>query len=550
VKRIRLRPGLTTLAILMVAGVAWFYLAPIQIGGSSRYVVTSGISMEPRFHTGDLAIVRPVSDYRVGEIVAYWSNTLHAVVLHRIIARDGNTYEFKGDNNHFIDPDHPTRSELLGKLWLHVPHAGRILELFHTQVGAALLCVVVGLLTIFGLKESRRRRRRRRQGASGSGPTAIHIVNPLRDHLRSHLGALLIASAVAAGVFLALGIVAFSRPSSRTVATSTPYSQQVRFGYSAHVRPGLIYPQGTLTTGDPIFLTLVRNVTVSIDYALGTYAPSTVTGIEEVDLQLTGPGGWTRNLVLTPPTRFTGPQTSTEVTLDVPQLQSLVAKIDRLTGGTVFGGSTISVVPEVRVKGTVAGHPIDTSFAPALGFQLEAAQLVSEGVSTGASSDGQPSTTAPKVGYTQTDTGAVTAAPNSEPTTLAVLGVSPAISLLRWLAIIGFVISSASALYFYLRRRAEPFLETTHIQARYGAMIVPVLAGEDLGWPAVDVPTIQALVKLAQSGQRLILHSRAPGVDTYMVNDEGTVYRYQVRPSKVVWGDWSKSAEPPLEQAA
>ncbi len=132
-KRIRLRSGLATLAILIVAGVAWFYFAPTQIGGSSRYVVTSGVSMEPRFHTGDLAIVRPVSNYRVGEIVAYWSTTLHAVVLHRITARDGNSYEFKGDNNHFIDPDRPTRSELLGKLWLHVPRAGRLLEMLHTQ---------------------------------------------------------------------------------------------------------------------------------------------------------------------------------------------------------------------------------------------------------------------------------------------------------------------------------------------------------------------------------------------------------------------------------
>ena len=68
-----------------------------------------------RFHTGDLAIVRPAANYRVGEIVAYWSTLLHTVVLHRIIARHGDLYVFKGDNNHFIDPRDPTRSELLGK---------------------------------------------------------------------------------------------------------------------------------------------------------------------------------------------------------------------------------------------------------------------------------------------------------------------------------------------------------------------------------------------------------------------------------------------------
>jgi hypothetical protein len=28
-----------------------------------------------------------------------------------------------------------------------------------------------------------------------------------------------------------------------------------------------------------------------------------------------------------------------------------------------------------------------------------------------------------------------------------------------------------------------------------------------------------------------------------MVNEEGTVYRYQAKPSNVVWGEWSDTAE-------
>jgi len=75
------------------------------------------------------------------------------------------------------------------------------------------------------------------------------------------------------------------------------------------------------------------------------------------------------------------------------------------------------------------------------------------------------------------------------------------------------------------------------------------VGGEDLGWPPVDVPNIKALVKLAESGQRLILHNRSNDVDTYMLNEEGTVYRYQVKPSKVVWGEWSASTAH-LEEAA
>jgi signal peptidase I len=550
-KRIRLRSGLATLAVLIVAGVAWFYFAPTNIGGSTRYVVTSGVSMEPRFHTGDLAIVRPAANYRVGEIVAYWSTLLHTVVLHRIIARDGNTYVFKGDNNHFIDPVRPTRSELLGRLWLHVPHLGRVLQMLHTRVVAALLCAVVGLLTLFGVKERGRRRRRRRKGAVGSVRRGIPIVNSPRDQRPFNFGALLTASAVAAVAFLVVAMVAFTRPASKGVPTSTPYTQQVTFGYNAHVRPGLVYPSGSVTTGDPIFLSLVRDVGVSIDYRLSADAPTAFTGTEDVMLELTGPSGWTHNLVLVPTTHFTGTHTGTEVTLDVPRLQSLLDKVSGMIGGGTGAGSyTISVVPQVHVKGTVAGHPVSTTFGPTLGFSLSPTQLVPSEVSASASSAaGAAPTTSTKVGYIQSASGAVPSAPGSAPTNITVLGVSPTISLLRWLALIGLLLSAPLAVYAFLRKRGEAFEESVKIQTQYGHLLVPIVAGDDLGWPPVDVSNIKALVRLAESGQRLILHNRSGHVDTYMVNDEGTVYRYQVRSSKVVWGEWTDD-QVPVKQAA
>ncbi len=551
-KRIRLRSGLATLAVLIVAGVAWFYFAPTNIGGSTRYVVTSGVSMEPRFHTGDLAIVRPASNYRIGEIVAYWSTLLHTVVLHRIIARDGNRYVFKGDNNHFIDPVRPTRSELLGKLWLHVPHLGRVLKMLHTRVVAALLCAVVGLLTLVGVKENRRRRRRRKGGA-GSSRRGIPIVNSPRDQHPFNFGALFTASAVAAVALLVVAMIAFTRPASKVVPTSTPYTQRVTFGYSAHVRPGLVYPSGNVTTGDPIFLSLVRDVGVSIDYRLSADTPTALTGTEDVLLELTGPSGWTHNLVLVPTTHFTGTHAGTEVTLDVPRLQSLLDKVSGMIGGGTGAGSyTISVVPRVRVKGAVAGHPVSSTIAPALSFALSPTQLVPNGVAAGASSAAGSGVTpgaAPRVGFSQTASGAVVGHPGSAPTTLTVLGVSPTISLLRWLALIGLLLSVPTAVYAFLRKRGERFEESVKIQAQYGHLIVPIVAGEDLGWPPVDVPSIKSLVRLAESGQRLILHTRSGNVDTYLVNDEGTVYRYQVKPSKVIWGEWTDAPVPAQDAA-
>ncbi len=551
VKRNRLRSGLATLALVIFAGVAWFYFAPTTIGGQSRYVVTNGISMEPRFHTGDLAIVRPEANYRVGQIVAYWSTVLHTVVLHRIIAKDGNRYEFKGDNNNFIDPVRPTRSELLGKLWIHVPHLGRVLEMLHTKVAAALLCAVVGLLTLFGVKETGRRRRRRRKGATGSGVRKIPIVNNPRDQRPFNFGALLTATAVAAVAFLVVGMVAFTRPASKAVKAGIPYEQQISFGYSAHVRPGLIYPDGKVTTGDPIFLTLVRKVALSIDYNMSTDASSTITGTEDVLLQISGPSGWTRSFVLVPPTPFTGTHTSTAVPLDISQVQSLLSKVAALTGGAGTS-NTIAVVPQIHIKGTVAGHPVNTNFTPALGFSLSPTQLIPNGAAASAQSaaGAAPAPTGATIAsYTHSASAAVPGVPGRTATTLTVLGISPTITLLRWLALIGLLLTAPLAVYAFLRKRGEAFEESVKIQAQYGHLIVPIVAGEDLGWPPVDVQNIKALARLAESGQRLILHNRSGDTDTYMVNDEGTVYRYQVKSSKVVWGEWT-DAPVVVDQAA
>jgi signal peptidase I len=539
---------LTGTLVALVA-VAWHFFAPSNIGGSTRYVATSGVSMQPHFHTGDLAIVRPASNYKVGDVVAYHSTLLHVTVLHRIIARHGNRYVFKGDNNNFIDPVQPTRAELLGKLWIHVPHGGFVLKALHGPIVAAVLCTLVGLFAVFGFGEQRKRRNRRRRSASGSNRPGIPLVNGPRHHdgtRPTNYSALLAASAFALAAFAVLAAIAFARPAHHRAALLTPYSQRVTFGYSAHVRRSPVYPSGRISTGDPVFLSMVRQLNLHIDYRLASDASTDVTGTEKVALTMTGPSGWKRTFVLTPSTHFSGSHTSTEVSLNLSQLQGLLSEIEKLTGSPGFGTFSLAVGPQVQVSGTVAGHAVSTSFHPTLGFSFSAGQLqVASGPSGagGGSSAGSSGGATSAADFTQTQSGSVSS-PGIAPTTFTVLGVSPQIATLRWIAIIGLLLCTAVALYFYLRKRGEPFEESFRIMAQYGHMIVPIVGGEDLGWPPVDVASIKALVRLAESGQRLILHNRADDVDTYMVNEEGTVYRYQVKPSKVVWGDWSEPAAP------
>jgi signal peptidase I len=117
-------------AILFAA--CWFFLGPQALGGSVSYVMTSGNSMEPKFHTGDMVLVRTAADYEVGDVVAYRSKELDSVVLHRIVARHGDTYSFKGDNNELVDNTHASAGDIVGRQWLLVPRGGKILQFLLT----------------------------------------------------------------------------------------------------------------------------------------------------------------------------------------------------------------------------------------------------------------------------------------------------------------------------------------------------------------------------------------------------------------------------------
>ena len=97
-------------------------LALVRAAGPRRIldlVTTYGTSMEPTLHAGDLVVVRPQDDYRVGDVVAYRSEQLGTIVLHRIIAREGDRYVFKGDNNSWIDEERPTADDLIGAMDTH-----------------------------------------------------------------------------------------------------------------------------------------------------------------------------------------------------------------------------------------------------------------------------------------------------------------------------------------------------------------------------------------------------------------------------------------------
>lgn len=517
----RIRSLLVTAVVLVFAGLGWFYLAPTQIGGSTSYMITHGISMEPLLHTGDLVLVRPASSYHVGEVVAYHSTLLHTVVLHRIISIHDGHYTFKGENNDFIDPTHPTRALLVGRMWLHIKHGGEVLDWLHKPWVAAGLTGGVAMLLLFGGDRQRRRRRRRRgaqqQGGSGRpGGAPSYVANR----------ALLVVSVTGAVLFAALGVFALLQPSGGSSGASTPYTQQLSFGYQGPAKPGSVYPSGTVTTGDPVYLQLVHQLTVTATYRFTSAAPAQLHGTLRIRGTLSNSSGWSRSFWLGPPAQFTGDHGLGTAHVDLSRLEALTARVISQIGAAGGGDFTLAIVPQVRLAGTLAGAPLATTYSAPLDLALGPAAVVSgtSAITTSSSSGSSTGAGSSQPGLVRTSPGSLVSASSTAPNKLD--GVP--VKTVRWIAVAGFALFALLALLAGARAtRATPD-PVERINSRYKNLIVPVASvSTDPAHPPIEVRTIEALAQLAERSERLILHDHQDDVDNYLIDDQGTLFRFQ-----------------------
>ena len=113
---------------------------PFGYGGA---VVLSG-SMEPTLAVDDLIIVQAADGYEVGDIVVY--QTGHILVVHRIVAIDGETVTTRGDANN-VDDGSIELTQVKGKVITHIPHVGKVVRLLKNPV-ATILLIVGAVLTV------------------------------------------------------------------------------------------------------------------------------------------------------------------------------------------------------------------------------------------------------------------------------------------------------------------------------------------------------------------------------------------------------------------
>ena len=228
-----------------ISAVIALVLAAVWLSGRWRSAAaprtsrTHGISMEPRFHTGDLAILRSDASYSVGDVVAYRSESLDTVVMHRIVAQDGDNFVIQGDNNDWLDDDKPVAGR--DPRQALPPHPPGRQGPRRPQFPGPLVVIGITALTVIGA--ARAPGRRRDAPPVTPAPSLARPASRCRSgrgpgRSPSGSGAVALLAAAGGGVLLAL-------PSTQTESRTLQVTQQGQFSYTGAAVTGTTYPTGT-----------------------------------------------------------------------------------------------------------------------------------------------------------------------------------------------------------------------------------------------------------------------------------------------------------------
>lgn len=110
--------------------------------------------MEPAVKVGSIVIIKPVSQYKVGDVVTFGGKkdgeipTTHRIVSERV--SDGEVvYSTKGDANEDNDPSEIRESEVIGKVLFSVPYVGYIINFARKPIGIVLIILIPALFIIY-----------------------------------------------------------------------------------------------------------------------------------------------------------------------------------------------------------------------------------------------------------------------------------------------------------------------------------------------------------------------------------------------------------------
>lgn len=139
-------------AVVFIALLIIVSAFPIN-GNIKMFTVLSG-SMEPTIHTGSVVVIKPVSNYKVGDIVTFGQNTKTELpTTHRISGeriQDGEkVFKTKGDANNGEDGKEISSKEILGKILFSIPWLGYVVDFVKKPMGLMIVIVIPAVIIVY-----------------------------------------------------------------------------------------------------------------------------------------------------------------------------------------------------------------------------------------------------------------------------------------------------------------------------------------------------------------------------------------------------------------
>jgi len=141
--------------IAFIVAVALLLIVSVfPITGNYKIMIVQSGSMEPAIRQGSVVIVKPASDYKIGDVITFgpYSKT-KAPTSHRIYdikVVDGQpVYITKGDVNNAPDTREIQKKDIIGKVLFDVPYIGYAVNFAKKPLGFGLIIIVPAALIIF-----------------------------------------------------------------------------------------------------------------------------------------------------------------------------------------------------------------------------------------------------------------------------------------------------------------------------------------------------------------------------------------------------------------
>ena len=135
----------------LIVGLLLVSVFPIT--GNIQFLMVESGSMEPALKMGGIVMVKPVDDYKIGEIITFKAGGKEKIT-HRIedikVVGGNPLYITKGDANNAPDRKEIKKSEVVGKVFFHIPYLGYAVDFVQKPIGFALLIIIPAGVIIGG----------------------------------------------------------------------------------------------------------------------------------------------------------------------------------------------------------------------------------------------------------------------------------------------------------------------------------------------------------------------------------------------------------------